>query len=71
MPKLRAPYPPEFRRQMVELARAGRTAGGLAREFEPSEQTIRDRIKQSDLDEGRRKDVLTSPERRELRKLGL
>ena len=31
----------EFRRQMVELVRAGRTPEALAREFEPSVQTIR------------------------------
>ena len=35
MPK-RAPYPPEFRQQMVELVRAGRSPEALAREFEPS-----------------------------------
>ena len=32
MPKTRSPYPAEFRRQMVELARAGRSAEELARE---------------------------------------
>ena len=32
MPKLRPPYPPAFRRQMVELARTGRTPEGLTRE---------------------------------------
>jgi transposase len=35
------PYPPEFRRQMVELVRVGRTPEDLAREFEPSAQAIR------------------------------
>jgi transposase len=33
-------YPPEFRRQMVEVVRAGRTPGELSREFEPSAQAI-------------------------------
>ena len=33
MPRSHAPYPPEFRRQMVELVRAGRTPGELAKEF--------------------------------------
>ena len=37
----RAPYPHEFRRQLVELARSGRTPEELAREFEPSAQSIR------------------------------
>lgn len=36
MPKSRPPYPDEFRRQMVELVRAGRDSNDLAREFEPS-----------------------------------
>jgi transposase len=36
MPKSRPPYPPEFRRQMVELVHAGRTPEELTREFEPT-----------------------------------
>lgn len=36
MPKSRPPYPPTFRRQMVELVRTGRTPEELAREFEPT-----------------------------------
>ena len=35
MAKTRPPYPPEFRRQMVELVRAGRSPEELAQEFEP------------------------------------
>jgi hypothetical protein len=31
MPKTHSPYPPEFREQMVELVRAGRTPGELER----------------------------------------
>ena len=41
MPKSHSPYPPEFRQQMVELVRAGRSPEALAKEFEPSGQTIR------------------------------
>ncbi len=41
MPKTRPPYAPEFRRQIVELVRAGRTPQEGAREFEPSVQAIR------------------------------
>ena len=41
MPQTHPRYPMEFRRQMVELVRAGRTPEALAREFEPSVQTIR------------------------------
>ena len=60
-------YAPEFRRQMVELVRAGRTPEELAREFEPTVNTIRKWVEQHDLDEGRRADGLTTEERRELR----
>ena len=69
MPRTRGPYPPEFRRQMVELVRAGRTPEELAREFEPSAQTIRNWVSQADVDEGRRSDGVTSSERDELRRL--
>jgi transposase len=69
MPKTRPPYAPEFRRQMVELVRAGRTPGELAREFEPTAQAIRNWLKQADRDEGRRDDGVTTDEREELRRL--
>ena len=69
MPKSRPPYPPEFRNQMVELVRAGRSPDKLGREFEPSGQTIRNWVAQADRDEGRRQDGLTSAERKELRML--
>ena len=36
MPRYRTAYPPEFRRQMVDLVRSGRTPEELAREFEPT-----------------------------------
>jgi len=41
MGKIRGAYAPEFRRQMVELVRAGRTPEELSREFEPTAQSIR------------------------------
>jgi len=69
MPRTRAPYPAEFRRQMVELVRAGRTPEELAKEFEPSSQAIRNWVRQADRDEGRRADGLTTVERDELRRL--
>ena len=37
----RKTYPEEYREQLVSLARAGRSYSSLAREFEPSIQTIR------------------------------
>ena len=69
MPRSHPPYPEEFRRQMVELVRAGRTPDELAQEFEPSANAIRNWVRQADLDAGVRTDGLTSDERQELRKL--
>ena len=69
MPRTRPPYPPEFREQMVQLVRAGRSPEELGKEFEPSGQTIRNWVTQADLDEGRRTDGLTTEEREELRRL--
>ena len=54
---------------MVELVRAGRTPGELAREFECSAQAVRNWVRQAERDEGRREDGLTSAEREELRRL--
>ena len=69
MPKSRPPYPAEFRRQMVELVRTGRTPDELSREFEPSAEAIRQWVKQADRDDGRRADGLTIAERDELYRL--
>ena len=68
MPKTRAPYPAEFGEEMVRLVRAGRSPGALSREFEPSDQTIRNWVNQADVDEGRREGLATV-ERKELRQL--
>ena len=67
--KTRAPYPEEFRRQIVEQVRRGRSPNELSKEFEPTAQSIRDWVKQADLDEGRRADGLTTTERQELDRL--
>jgi hypothetical protein len=40
MPETRAPYAPEFRRQMVDLVRTGRDPDDLPAEFEPTAQSI-------------------------------
>ena len=69
MPKSRPPYAPEFRQQMIELVRAGRTPGELAGEFKCSAQAIRNWVRQAERDAGRREDGLTSAEREELRRL--
>jgi len=62
-------YPPEFRRRMVELVRAGREPEELAREFEPSAQAIRNWVRQAERDGGERSDGLTTGEREELARL--
>jgi transposase len=62
-------YAAEFKRRMVELVRAGRSPESLAREFEPSANTIRKWATQADVDEGLRAEGLTTAERRELREL--
>ena len=69
MAKIRRAYAPEFRRQMVELVRAGRSPEELAKEFEPTSKSIRDWVAQDDRNEGRREDGLTSAEREELVRL--
>lgn len=69
MPKTHTPYPQEYRQQILELARAGRSAEELSKEFEPTAQCIRNWIKQDELDHGKRQDGLTSEERSELARL--
>lgn len=69
MHRTKPPYPPEYRRRIVELARSGRTLSSLEKEFEVSENSIRNWLKQADLDEGRRADGLTTDEREELSRL--
>ncbi|MFG1685210.1 IS3 family transposase [Nonomuraea sp. NPDC049269] len=54
---------------MVELVRAGRSPEELAKEFQPSAQSIRTWVRQADLDDGRRQDGLTSAEKDELARL--
>ena len=69
MPNTRRPYAPEFRRQMVELVRAGRSPEELAREFEPTAQSIRNWVAQTARDGGRGDGGLTTAEREELSRL--
>lgn len=69
MAKIRPPYSSEFCRQLVDLVRAGRDPEDLAREFEPTSQSIRNWVAQADRQEGRREDKgngITAVERDEL-----
>jgi transposase len=69
MPRTRPAYAPELRQKIVDLARAGRNAASLAREFEPTETTIRNWVAQADRDIGVRSDGMTTDERKELNQL--
>jgi transposase len=72
VPKSKPPYPAEFRQQIIELARAGRTPAELSREFGPTAQSISNWIAQDGRDRGKPlpgKEGLTSAEREELARL--
>jgi len=69
MPRFRSAYPSEFRRQLVELVRSGRTPEELSREFEPTAQSITNWVRQADRDAGKRNDGPTTAEREELTRL--
>ncbi len=70
MPRSRPPYAPEFRAEAVELIRSGaKTIRGLSRDLGVADQTLRNWLKQSDIDAGRRYDGLSTCERDELRQL--
>ena len=69
MPGRRSPYDPEFRFRIIELKRSGRSIASLAKEFGPTEQSIRNWVRQSELDDGSRKDGLTTEEKAELTQL--
>lgn len=68
MPRTRPPYPPEFRREALELVRSGRSIRDVAESLGVSEQTLRSWSRQDDADAGRA-EGLTSAEREELRRL--
>ena len=69
MRRFKPPYPPEFRARVVELAQAGRSLASLAKEFGVTDMSIRNWLRQADLDAGRRSDGLTTEEKQELARL--
>jgi transposase len=78
MPITRPPYSPEFRQQIIDLARAGRDPVSLSKEFEPTAETIRKWVAAVDRQEGSREkgggqaavgDGLSATERDELARL--
>jgi transposase-like protein len=65
-----APYPPEFRRRAVELARRGdRPIAVLAQRLQISESCLRRWVDQADVDDNGSDSRLTSAEKRELAQL--
>ena len=70
MARKHPPYTPEFRRQMIELVRSGRSPESLAKEFEPTAQAIRNWVAQAGRDDGTREDGLKTEDRDEINRLG-
>ena len=70
MPRTRPPCPESFRREAVALVRReGRSIPDVAVALGCSQQSLRSWLKQDQLDQGERRDGLTSDEREELRRL--
>jgi transposase len=69
MPSTRPSYPPEFRREAVQMVRSGRTVRDVAESLGVNQQSIRNWVKQDQLDRHERDDGLTTAEREELREL--
>ena len=72
MPRTRPPYPEQFRREAVELVRkeanGGRSVKEIAGDLGVTEQSLRNWVKQADVDAGRAHGV-SSEEKEELRRL--
>ena len=69
VPKTRPAYPDEFRREAVQMLRAGRTPRELAESLGVSQQTLRNWRRQAQVDRYERDDGLSTDEREELRRL--
>jgi transposase len=68
MPRSRPPYPSEYWAELVCLVREdGRAPTDLAREFEPSAQSITNWVAQAEIDAGKRQG-LSSDEKAELKR---
>lgn len=64
------PYPPEFRREAVRLVEtSGKSRRAVARDLDISTETLRQWVKQAEIDAGIRHDGLTSEETEEVRRL--
>ncbi len=69
MPRSKPPYPPEFRREALELLKlSGKPVSEVAKDLGVSDQTLYVWRRQAQVDEGKR-EGLTTEEREELRAL--
>jgi transposase len=69
VPRTRPAYPPQFRREAIELLRAGRAPRELSESLGVSEQTLRNWRRQDQIDRRERDDGVTTDERAELARL--
>ena len=70
MPRTRPPYPEEFRREAIELARiSSKSQRQIAEDLGISDVTLRNWIKQAERDAGQRPEGLSTDEREELARL--
>lgn len=70
MPRTKSPYPVEFRAEAVRLVQANpdRSIPEIAKQLEVSPQSLRNWVRQADIDQGRREGE-TTDEREELQRL--
>ena len=69
MPRTRPPYPPEFKREALELLKlSGKPLPQIAKDLGVSDQTLRNWRREAEIDAGKA-EGLTSDERAELREL--